>query len=143
MVTWKHDNGSSTLDGVPASMFYYDQLSDPTFVDTDAQKQELMDNPGMVLVSEGLANDVTTFINRSRRNAGCGVSDNVKVRIDCGETLGWAIVWSLDKVMRNTKTVHIDFNVDDDVRHSDDMWDDYDAGSKDVPFPVSISVVAL
>lgn len=143
MDTWSHSNGLSTLNGVPASMFYHDQLVGFSIVDTVEQQEVFSRIPGSILVQEGIANDVSTFINRSRKSAGCGVSDDVRVLINCGEGVAWSIVWNLEKLLKNTKTVHIDFNVNDDILNSGYQWDEYEAGSKDVPFPVAIHVMPL
>jgi hypothetical protein len=133
---WEHEDGTSYLMGIPAPAYFTEQISRSSIVDSEAQKKEMKVAPGSMLRQEGFTNDASTFINRARKNAGCGVSDKVLVRINCGEEVGWALVFNLQRLMRNTNAVDFEFNVPE----GDLSWDAFDCGEKSLPYPIKINV---
>lgn len=134
---WEHDDdGCSSLMGIPAPTYFAEQVMRTSVRDTVYQKIEMDVSPGVILRQEGFANDVSTFINRSRKNAGCGVSDQVRVRINCGQELGWALVHNLERLMRNTNAIDFEFN----VPQANLAWDSYSCGEKSLPYPVDVNV---
>lgn len=133
---WEHTETGSYLLGIPAPVYYTAQIMRTSIIDTKEQKAEMKVSPGSVLRQEGFANDASTFINRARKNAGCGVSDKVLVRINCGEEVGWALVFNLKRLMRHTNAIDFEFNVPD----GDLKWDSFDCGEKALPYPIKINV---
>lgn len=133
---WEHDDNTSYLMGIPAPVYFTEQLARTSIIDTPEQKREMKVAPGSILRQEGFTNDASTFINRARKNAGLGVSDKVLVRINCGEEVGWALVFNLQKLMRNTNAVDFEFNVPE----GDLKWDSFDCGEKALPYPIKINV---
>lgn len=133
---WEHEDGTSYLMGIPAPVYFTEQIMRTSIVDTIEQQQEMKKAPGSVLRQEGFTNDASTFINRARKNAGCGVSDKVLVRINCGQEVGWALAFNLEHLMRNTNAVDFEFNVSED----DLVWDKFSCGEKSLPYPIKINV---
>jgi len=133
---WEHNEHGSSLFGIPAPTYFAEQIMRTSIIDTAEQKRAMKIMPGSVLRQEGFANDASTFINRARKSAGCGVSDKVFVRINCGEEVGWALAFNLNRLMRHTNAVDFEFNVPED----DFQWEAFDCGEKSLPYPIKISV---
>lgn len=132
-----HPLGTPTLNNVPASMYYHDALSNPFLMDTQEQKDDVHNFfGGQVLYHNGLANDVATFVNRSRRSQGATVSDMIILRLNTGNEVSKAIIWNLRHILATDKAHHIILNETNDEL----VWERYDCGNKEMLFPVYINV---
>ncbi|URP22210.1 hypothetical protein SEA_BIG4_167 [Microbacterium phage Big4] len=64
---------------------------------------------GLVLEQEGLVNDLSSQINKLRRERDLGVSDTVDLFIACGTELWWAIHFYEEELKDATKANSITF----------------------------------
>lgn len=65
--------------------------------------------PGLVLQQEGLVNDLSTLVNRLRRERDYGVSDVIDLVVACEEELWWSIHFNESHLLDSTKANSITF----------------------------------
>jgi hypothetical protein len=124
-----------TTNGLPATLFYAEAADNPFFEDSPELAGHMRKHIGLSLQQEGLANDVSFFVNRARKEAGLGVSDKIVLRLNCGRELGWAVLWNYEKLVKNTRTVKLILN-----EPIVPGWVSAECGTADHTVPVIIQV---
>ena len=72
-------------------------------------RERLRTLPGLVLQQEGLVNDLSTLVNRLRRERDYGVSDVIDLVVACEEELWWSIHFNESHLLDSTKANSITF----------------------------------
>lgn len=84
--------------------------TEATLEETEDFRKSFYENPGKVLIQEGVTNDLSFLVNRLRREHQLNVSDNIHLEIVAGAEVSWAIYWNLGELMASTKTSQLTLN---------------------------------